>query len=328
MEEYKEPFLFLCQSSKDFSVIDEIINRNLNLKDTTQTFYIIFVGQKATHSFAEELYKNIRSIQCLYIQFDGFRQDFFQLKNFYRAKKILKIIEDIHFSRIYFFNVVFDHLSFFLIDNISFKKLIFLDYFQIKRSITAPNISTKFKKFIIKLIFNQEIICLENQIPQTKMKHSAKIFLISKFIYKSKNKKTLSISGNIKNVLFYDSGDLNSKDGEILEEIAKFLEGTDYKFCIKAHPLHPLSSVIEKSMILFDSLVRINGPAEFINYENIPVGITKTSAALNENHDICISILKLQNSYDQLAFAQLGRKHFKVYFPTSMIQLKKFFSDL
>lgn len=330
MEESKLPVLFFCQSSKDFSIIDELISRNTDYLKPNRRFYIIFVGQKATFNFAKLLYKDAHSVKCLFLHFRSFKKDLLQIKNFFCTNKILKTIQGIKFNRIYFFNTVFDHVSFFLIDKIFYQRLIFIDYFQIYRPPQPPRLKTLFKILIVKTVFRQDVICLEGQILQTKINKRTRIFPISSFISKSLNKNLFPIdSSNQKHALFYDNGDLNQKDGIILNEISHFLFlNTNLKFSIKAHPLHPISSVIAEYKNLSDAIIHVNVPSEFLDLRNIPIGITKTSAALIGKHSIAISILRLQNFYDQLSYTQLNSKDNKIYFPDSIARLKELFIDL
>jgi hypothetical protein len=102
MEESKLPVLFFCQSSKDFSIIDELISRNTDYLKPNRRFYIIFVGQKATFNFAKLLYKDAHSVKCLFLHFRSFKKDLLQIKNFFCTNKILKTIQGIKFNRIYF----------------------------------------------------------------------------------------------------------------------------------------------------------------------------------------------------------------------------------
>lgn len=328
MEGSKYPLLFFCQSSKDLSIIDELITRKKDYLNPELRFYIIFVGQKSAFNFANLLYKDIQSVKCLFLQFRSFKKDLLQIKNFFSANEILTTIKDIKFYRVFFFNLIFDHISFFLIDKIDYKKLIFIDYFQIYRPLQTPRAKTLFKMLIVKIVFKQDLICLEGQILQTKIKQRLRIFPIFDFIYKSLNKSSFSIDkSKQKYVLFYDNGDLNYRDGKIINKISDFLVNTNLKLAIKAHPLHPISNVILEFKNLKDAIISIDAPSEFIDLRNIPIGLTKTSAAIIGKHSISISILRLQDSYNQLAYAQLKQKDNTVYFPKSFISLKELFID-
>ena len=157
----KLPSLFFCQSTKDFSIIDELISRRKSYKKNSQISYIVFVGQQATYRFAKALYFDRDNIICLYLNIYSFKKDFLQLRSLLNARKTLKTLQ-VEFNRVYFFSNLFAHTALYLIGKINFKKLIFIDYFQITRSRLQANIFSMFKIFIINLIFSSIIFSLSS----------------------------------------------------------------------------------------------------------------------------------------------------------------------